>query len=241
MAERRGRILALIKGRRLADRREFPAYSVEEAAGYLGIPVNTLYAWTLGRRKANSEDIYPAVLQFVDHRSRRLSFFDLVEAHILRAAIDKKVPLKNIKKGLQFVRDQYPKYERPLLSLEFQTDGKHLLVGGMLGAREKDREALVNASVHGQLEMTQVIQQFLDLIGRDPQGDPDTLFPKTGGRIVSLSSGIVSGRPAIEGTRIPTAIVAQRFRAGETAVELADDYRISLEAIEAAIKYEKAA
>jgi uncharacterized protein (DUF433 family) len=224
------------------DRRESPIYSVEEAADYLGIPVNTLYAWTLGRRKPKlPNQYYPAVLKFVDQRSRRLSFFDLVEAHILRAATEKNIPLGRIKKGLEFVRQNYPNHPRPLLTLDFRTDGKYLLVGGMLGSKEKDIEALVNASRHGQLEMTGIIEGYLQLIGWDASGDPDTIFPKTGQRIVSITSGVVSGRPAIEGTRIPTAVVAQRFRAGETIAELAAEYGISTEAIEAAVKYEKAA
>jgi uncharacterized protein (DUF433 family)/rhodanese-related sulfurtransferase len=237
-----GRLLVFGGGEHLVDQREKPAYSVEEAAGYLGIPVNTLYAWTLGRRKPNSQcEYYPSVLEFVDRRTQRLSFFDLVEAHILRAAVDKEIPLKQIKRGLAYVREAYPQYQRPLLKLDFRTDGKYLLVGGMLGSKEKDREALVNASRHGQLEITGVIEEYLELIGWDLDGNPDTIFPKTGQRLVSISSGIVSGRPAIEGTRIPTALIAQRFRAGETQNELAVDYKLPMEAIEAAIKYEKAA
>jgi uncharacterized protein (DUF433 family) len=86
-----------------------------------------------------------------------------------------------------------------------------------------------------------VIEEYLELIGWDSEGHPDTIFPKLGRRIVSISSGIVSGRPAIEGTRIPTAVIAQRFRAGETADDLATDYKLPPETIEAAIKYEKAA
>ena len=89
-----GKILMFGGGRNMADRREKPIYSVQEAAGYLGIPVNTLYAWTLGRRKAHTQnEFYAAVLEHVDRRTHQLSFFDLVEAHILKVAVDKDVPL----------------------------------------------------------------------------------------------------------------------------------------------------
>jgi uncharacterized protein (DUF433 family) len=70
---------------------------------------------------------------------------------------------------------------------------------------------------------------------------PTTLFPKDGGKVVSITSGIFSGRPVIEGTRIPTAVIAQRYQAGEDVKALARDYRISKGKIEAAIKYENAA
>ena len=121
----------------------------------------------------------------------------------------------------------------------------------MLGPGDKDREALLNASVHGQLEMKEILTEHLRLIkgfdeyvmlvGRDRSKMPDTLFPKDGQKIISITSGVFSGRPVIEGTRIPTSIIAQRFLAGEDPAALAKDYRIPKEKIEAAIKYEQAA
>jgi uncharacterized protein (DUF433 family) len=120
----------------------------------------------------------------------------------------------------------------------------------MLGPKDKDREVLLNASVHGQLEMRELLrphlqlikgfEEYLNLVGRDRSEMPTTLFPKDGNRIISITSGVYSGRPVIEGTRIPTSIVAQRFIAGEDIPALAKDYRISKEKIEAAIKYEQA-
>jgi uncharacterized protein (DUF433 family) len=237
---RTARILQFTGRLKAMDRREQPLYSVEEASGFLAIPVTTLYSWTLGRRRPHSDNYYPAVLNFVDHTTNRLSFFDLVEAHILRAVIDQKLPLKKIKQGLAYLRDHSPDQQRPLLSWDFYTDKKHLLIGGMLG-KDKDREALVNASHDGQLEITGIIEGYLTSISRDGAKLPSSLFPKNGQRIVSISSGVVSGRPAIDGTRIRTAVIAQRYQAGETIAELASDYDLAVETIEAAIQYEKAA
>jgi uncharacterized protein (DUF433 family) len=70
---------------------------------------------------------------------------------------------------------------------------------------------------------------------------PDTLFPKDGHKLASITSGVFSGRPVVEGTRIPTAVIAQRFKAGEGVNALAKDYHLSKEKIEAAIQYEEAA
>jgi len=233
------------------DRRSKPVYSVEEAAGYLRIPINTLRAWTIGRPKADGQNYYEPVLQFVDQDLRRLSFYDLVEAHILRAAVERQVPLQQLKRGLAYLRKSHPNSPRPLLTYDFFTDGKYLLVGGMLGSRKKDKEALLNASSHGQLEMAPVLakhlqlvkrfDEYLNLVGRDRSKMPDTLFPKDGHHVVSITSGVLSGRPVIEGTRIPTSLIAQRFHAGENLKALAKDYHLSKEKIEAAIKYETAA
>ena len=65
-----------------ADRRTLPVYSIDEASSYLGIPARTLRSWSTGRTKQDkSGDSYPPVLLGVDQHYRRLSFFDLVEAH----------------------------------------------------------------------------------------------------------------------------------------------------------------
>lgn len=233
------------------DRREMPVYSIEEAADYLRIPYSTLYSWTIGRKKADGRGSYEPVLRCLDE-SRRLSFYDLVEAHILRAAVEKKVPLSQLRNGLAYLRAKHPSDRRPLLAYSFLTDGKYLLVGGMLGPKSKDREALLNASVHGQLAMTAVLEEHLkqlvkgfddhaNLLGRDRSKMPDTIYPISGQHIVSITCGIVSGRPVIEGTRVPTSIVIQRFLAGEDVKALAKDYGLPRDRIEAAIQYETAA
>jgi uncharacterized protein (DUF433 family) len=86
------------------------------------------------------------------------------------------------------------------------------------------------------------LDEYFGLVGRDRKSKlPTTLFPKDGGKVVSITSGVFSGRPVIEGTRIPTSVVAQRYLAGEGIGALARDYHIPKDKIEAAIKYEEAA
>jgi uncharacterized protein (DUF433 family) len=46
------------------------------------------------------------------------------------------------------------------------------------------------------------------------------------------------GRPVVAGTGIPTAVLAERFKAGDTISELADDYGANADAIEDAIRCE---
>jgi uncharacterized protein (DUF433 family) len=219
------------------DRRGYPVYSIPDAAYYLGIPVATLRAWALGRPKQNAEGEYPPVLRFVSE-SGRLSFNDLVEAHILRATIRQKLSLQRLKRGLEFLREYWPNIERPLLTFNFATDGKDLLVKGIYGCGDAE---LVNATQGGQVEMEHLLVEHLKFIEYDREGYAFTLFPERGEKVVSITAGLYSGRPVIDGTRIPTDTVAQRFTGGETIAELATDYGLSERAIGAAIKYEKKA
>ena len=52
---------------------------------------------------------------------------------------------------------------------------------------------------------------------------------------------VSSGRPVLVGSGIPTAVIAERYKAGESIDQLADDYgreRLDIEDIEEAIRCE---
>jgi uncharacterized protein (DUF433 family) len=222
------------------DLREKAIYTLDEAARYLAIPASTLATWALGRQKTETEEGYAPTLEHVDHRLRLLSFFDLVEAHILRAATESHLPLQRIKKGLDFLKENYPTVQRPLLVKDFLTDGKHLLVRGLLMNEAEQGGKLTNLTNYGQVEMEKILEAHLSLIVRDRRDDsPMVLFPKSGNHVVSITAGLLSGRPVVDKTRIPTALIAQRFKAGEPEDELALDYKLSREQIEAALQFEK--
>jgi uncharacterized protein (DUF433 family) len=224
------------------DLREKPVYTLDEAARYLTIPPSTIATWALGRQKTDTQEGYAPTLEHVDRRLRLLSFYDLVEAHILRAATERRLPLQRIRRGLDFLKQTYPTVQRPLLVRDFLTDGKHLLVRGLLLDEAEQGGKLTSVSNYGQVEMEKILEAHLSLIVRDTQDDsPSVLFPKSGNHIISITAGLLSGRPVIDKTRIPTALIAQRFNAGELEDDLAIDYKLSKEEIEAALQFEKAA
>ena len=49
---------------------------------------------------------------------------------------------------------------------------------------------------------------------------------------------VAFGRPVVSGTGIPTAIIAERWKAGESFNDLAKDYGLEREKIEEAIRCE---
>jgi uncharacterized protein (DUF433 family) len=73
---------------------------------------------------------------------------------------------------------------------------------------------------------------------------PFTRFGATGvdqPRTVMIDPRIAFGRPVLSGTGIPTAVLADRYKAGESMGELASDYDCARELIEEAIRCELAA
>jgi uncharacterized protein (DUF433 family) len=215
-----------------------PAYSVAEAAHHLKLPRTTVRAWLVGRiypTEGGSRRFTPVVL-IADPASKLLSFRDLVEIHVLSAIRrDHRIRLPAIRKAITYLRKTFHS-QHPLSDQQMLTDGKDLFI--------ERYGNLVNVSQHGQLEMKQVLEAYLRRIERDRVGLPIRLFPftrdqiETAPRTVVIDPAVQFGRPCLTGTGIPTAILFERYNAGDSIRLLADDYRRSPDEIEEAIRYE---
>jgi uncharacterized protein (DUF433 family) len=227
------------------DTRLLPAYSVSDAAHLLRMPENTLRSWVVGR-------LYPVggqwkrsrpLIHLDDPKKQYLSFINLVEAHVL-AAVRRRhgVKLPKVRKALDYVRRQF-RIERPLIDQAFQTDGLDLFV-------ERYSE-LINTSLEGQSAMKEIIGVYLKRIERDAKGLPTKLYPFTRDtqaegvpvfdpRVIVMNSAVSFGRPVINGTGIPVSSIYERYKAGDSVADLAQDFRVEIGAIEEAIRCEAA-
>ena len=167
-----------------------------------------------------------------------LSFVNMLELHVLGAIRrDHLVHMRQIRRALEFLQRQFDS-EHPLVEQAMQTDGKHLFV-------EKFGQ-LINASQEGQGAMAEILEAHLRRIERDEQGLAIRLYPFTrrgtdSPRIISIDPLVAYGRPVIAGSRIATADVADRFKAGESPRDLAKDYDRTPAEIWEAIRCELAA
>ena len=221
------------------DPRELPAYSIPEAAHYLGIPIATLRSWLIGRRYpvADGEKYFQPVIDIADRKRRQLSFINLVEAHVLDAVRrrEPKISLPKVRQAINFLKRRLNS-THPLTDRQLETDGLGLFV--------QEFGRLINISQEGQYAMREMLQAFLRRIERDTRGVPIKLylFSRRGEAEepfnVVVDPTISFGRPTLAGTNIPTAAVAERFKAGDSPEELAEDYGRRKEEIEEAIRYE---
>jgi uncharacterized protein (DUF433 family) len=212
----------LYRGR---DPRDVPTYSIREAASYMRLPPTTLRQWVSGGAR---------VIPLAGGRPPLLSFWNLVEAYVLAALRRRhRVPLQRVRKALRFVERELDT-ERPLIEQEFLTDGLDLFV--------EYYGKLVNASRAGQTEMRSLLEASLERVERDPRGLAERLFPWTREpgepREVEIDPRRAFGKLVIAGTGIPTAVIADRLRAGETLGHLAKDYNLKLDQVGAALRWE---
>jgi len=218
------------------DYLHLPIYPISAASHHIMLPVSTARSWVAGRMyptKSGRKSFKP-LLTLADPKNKRASFTNLVELFMIQAIRTQyNVPLPQIRLALDFLKTEL-KIERPLASKALQTDGKYILVDYF--------GDLLNASRWGQHEMAEVIQPYLDRIDwenelavrlapflRREDSDAIIIDPKVKG-----------GRPCVKGTGITTVALVDRWEAGETHQEIAEDFRIDIRLVEEAIRFEKA-
>lgn len=223
------------------DPRNMPAYSFYDAAKYLSIPLATLRSWVRGRHYPTKKGrkFFRPIFHLPDPNKSMLSFTNLVEAHVLNAIRRKyNVDLEKVRKSIAYVQKHFD-YKHPLADQRFETDGINLFI--------RSYGDLISVSQDGQLAMKEMLEEYLSRIEHDPSGRAARLYPflRANGRRVNKSIVIDPylsfGNPVIAGTGVPTSVIASRFLAGDSIVEIARDYGRETFEVEEAIRYEQAA
>ena len=221
------------------DPREIPAYRVADAARYVGVPAATLHSWVAGRTYRRQHDIgsFQRLITPADPENKRLSFYNVVEAHVLRSLRTKHaVPLKHVRPAIAYAEMKLG-IPRLLLSEELQTAAGDIFIE-QLGS-------LVNLSKSGQLAIKQVLDALLKRVEWDSSAIPIRLYPvldhprESETRAIVIDPSVSFGRPTISGSGILTSVVVQRIDAGESLRSLAEDYGLSEEQLNAAILFEQ--
>lgn len=224
---------------RTLDRREVPAYRVAEAAQYLRMPKATVRAWAVGQG-----GFKPVLAIERQDRLPLLSFVNLVEVHVLDALRrEHDIPLQKTRGVLRLLERLFPGEAHPLADRDLLTESGEVFVEHL--------GRLISASRDGQIAIRELLEAHLRRVDRDPTGRASRLYPFTRKRqdpesllreprLVMIDPEIQFGRPVLTGTGIPTLVIADRYKAGESIADLARDYDRPEEQIEEAIRCELA-
>lgn len=187
-------------------------------------------AWVSGyKTKGRSSGIvrvHPPVIIPADPQRALLSFYNLAEAHVLRSTRDENVPLANVRRAIEYIR-QTIKQKHPLISNDFATSGRELFIEH-LGQP-------VNATRYGQAGIREVLENYLSRIDRDELGMPKQFSPMYAEH-VAINPLLSSGKPVLRGTGIMVEVLSARNESGESYSELAEDFGLNQTDIEQVIK-----
>jgi uncharacterized protein (DUF433 family) len=226
------------------DPRSHPAYPLSEAARYLKLPPATLRSWAFGRPYPTTRGPghFRPIIRPASTRPPLFSFWNLVEAHVLRALrTDHGFSVANVRRAIEYAQRELG-IERLLVREELCFDAGQLFL--------EQYGKLVNLSASGQLAMRQVLEAHLKRVKWDARQFPIRLYPfvssmpadgELSSMPIAIDPRISFGRPVVISRGISTAAIAERIDAGETVEALAADYELTVDEIEQAVIYERAA
>lgn len=223
------------------DPRSQPAYPLSEAARYLKLPPATLRAWSVGRPypKVQGKGQFRALISPACKEPPILSFWNLIEAHVLRSLrTEHGIPIGAVRQAIEYAQRKLS-IDRLLLSPQLCSAAGQLFL---------DRYGeLIALQPAGQLALRQVFDAYLKRVEWDNAKFPVRLRPFVSHDLpvdesaIAIDAHISFGRPVIIRAGISTAAIAGRIDAGESPQAVADDYGVTIEEIQQAVLYERAA
>jgi uncharacterized protein (DUF433 family) len=221
------------------DPRDLARYGVTEAAWYLKIPPTTLRPWVAGREYRDRIKPFRPLMKTPERNPPQLSFHNLVEAYILRSLRrEHRVSIEAVRQAIDFAQKECG-VERLLLSPELSTAAGELLL-------DKYGE-LINLNRSGQLIMKKLFEAHIKRITWDQANTPSHLYPFITGtvddprdeqKIIVIDARRAFGRPIISRRGISTSVIVERIDAGELEEDVAADYDLRKEELDAAMLYE---
>lgn len=171
------------------------------------------------------------VLNPVNHHSRRpdYSFGDLISLFVVRELLRKGLKPKTIREAEDYLRRKW-KTDRPFVTDELKTDGCGIYVDDELVAGGQ----IESADKHGQQVMREAVKERLSNVHYDA-GSAASWNPA---RHILVDPRVQFGDPVVDGTRIPTELIADMATYAPVD-RIASDMGITATQTKAALNFER--
>lgn len=216
----------------LQDIRERPYYTAKELSLYSGIHLDCFRAW-IRRHKGG------IIRNHMGTRGAVYSFMNLTEAYVVGLLREKGMKMQRICKAIDYLQADHPEIAHPLANIKYlSTDGRDLY-------HDDARGGYYSVSEDGQYGIANIVKDYLWRFKFGADGLPVLFIPPRGTPLaadkqksdICIDPGILCGQPVIAGTRIPARMIAGLFEAGESMDAIVDDYRLTQEQVQAAIRF----
>lgn len=199
-------------------------YDLVEAARMLQRDPYTIARWTQG-----AESLHPV-------SQPSLCFLDVISLHVISRLRQENVPLKEIRRGGRYLANKL-NTPYPFAHQQLATAGAAFF-GTLPENDESGLENWYDLGKWGQGSFQETIQDVLQPIAFGSDQLARVWRPAEG---VLVNPLVQAGAPCIEGTRVPTRLIADLISRGESATAIANDLDLEISQVKAAIAYEKAA
>lgn len=192
-------------------------YDLIETARLVHRDPETIARWTRGK-----EPLYPVA------NTRLLSFLDVISLLVVSELVERKVPKREIRNGAQYLAET--------LETRYPFAHEELATAGAAFFGKVD--AWVDVGKGGQGAFEPVIRDLLRPIEYGSDRLAAIWRPRSG---VWVNPAVQAGAACVDGTRVPTRIIAELVEANEDLEDIAEDLHLEVSAVEAALAFERAA
>ena len=208
-----------------------PILTLRESATYLGVPRSTLHNWARPSRGDS-----PLITTFPRQgREATVPFIGFAEAYVLSAFRKAGVPMQRIRPAVDVLASRIG-VEHALASKRLYTDGAEVLYDY---ASRRDEEDLLELTVvrTGQHQFSELVRDYLKRITYGDDGWPTRVrLPIYEQAEVIVDTRRAFGLPLVVhgGARVEDLV--DRFVAGDTLADIAEDFGVPEEEVEDVIR-----
>ena len=203
-------------------------FTLRESAAYLDVPASTLHQWARPSDDPGLVTIFPRA-----GRSATVPFVGFAEAYVLSALRHGGVPMQRIRPAVARLSEEFGLYN-DLASQRVYTDGAELIFDY---ADNSDDDALLTVVRTGQEHFAEVIRGYLRRIEYGGDGWVAQIrLPAYTAANVIVDPERAFGQPLVVhgGARVEDLV--DRFRAGDSVADIAEDFAVPQDEVEDVIR-----
>jgi uncharacterized protein (DUF433 family) len=216
----------------LLDRR---IYSLSDVDHLLVLPPGTARRWIDGYDRGGVH--YPPVVRAERTRDEEVTWGEFVETRLLAEFRARGASMHRLRPAVVRLREEFGEYPlahaKPFLDVEGRELVRH--VQREVGITGEEMLVVVRS---GQAMMSAPVQRFVDdlrYVG-DTDREASAVAPVKFGGLVTLDPLHQYGRPVVRA--VPTDVVAEQFRAGESTETIAELFDLTVAQVEQALRFE---
>jgi uncharacterized protein (DUF433 family) len=216
----------------LLDRR---VYSLADVDRLLRLPAGTARRWIDGYDRGGVH--YPPVVREERTRDEEVTWGEFVEARLLAEFRTRGASMQRLRPAVVRLRREFGRYPLAHANPFLDVAGRELVrrVQDEVGISGHEMLVVVRS---GQAMMSAPVKDFVKDItySTGPEAEATAVAPARYGGVVTLDPLHQYGRPVVRS--VPTDVVAEQFRAGESAEVIADLFNLTMAQVEQALRFE---
>ncbi|MDQ3152241.1 MAG: DUF433 domain-containing protein [Actinomycetota bacterium] len=216
----------------LLDRR---VYALSDVDRLLALPSGTARRWIDGYDRGAVH--YPPVIRVERTRDEAVTWGEFVEARLLAEFRSRGASMQRLRPAVVRLREEFGCYPLAHASPFLDVEGRELVrrVQDQVGITGHEMLVVVRS---GQVMMSAPVTDFVGDMRYSSGADREVtaVVPARFGQFVTLDPLHQYGRPVVRA--VPTDVVAEQFRAGETTETIADLFDLTVVQVEQALRFE---